>query len=266
MKMILVNNLQSADLSWSWTPRNLSLIVWGRVIFTCEQLPFFLLFSKTTLSLYACVKEECNFEIKRKVVFLLNGNLWDLLHANQNTHVKDTLLHGLCIYLCPYQITTVMAAIYFKDVPYIFSGLHWYSLKDAVTAWHQLSPCVETATFHQQSLPLGWASQALCKVTSPLRPYPPTLDRKVGPLHVFNPTFFQDTNIAAFNWLQFYRRVCPRCDCSKMKEHQCWAWMFPIQLPVAPSFYFESVFHLSMGFPNDSGNPGFFSLVFTGDL
>lgn len=88
----------------------------------------------------------------------------------------------------------------------------------------------------------------------------PPLNRKIGPLHVFNPTFLQDTNISAFNWLQFYRRVCPRCDCSKMKEHQCWTWMFPIQLPVAPSFYFESFFHLSMEFPSYSGNPGFFPL------
>ena len=78
--------------------------------------------------------------------------LWDLLHANQNTHnVKDTLLHSLCIYLCLYQVATVKAAIYFKTVPYIFFGLHWCSLKGAVTAWHQQSPCMETATFFIRS-------------------------------------------------------------------------------------------------------------------
>lgn len=39
--MILANHLQNADLSWSWTPRNFSRIVWSRAISTCKQLPFF---------------------------------------------------------------------------------------------------------------------------------------------------------------------------------------------------------------------------------
>lgn len=171
--------------------------------------------------------------------------LWDLLHANQNScNMKDMLLHSLCIYLCQYKVATVKAAIYFKTVLYIFFGLNCYSLKGAVTAWHQWSPCMETATLfissHCHLLCCLWA-ELLRLCVGWLLFFPP-LDRKVGPLHVFYPTFLQDTNISAFNWLQFYRRVCPRCGCSKMKEHQCWAWMFPIQLPIAPSFYFESFF------------------------
>lgn len=114
---------------------------------------------------------------------------------------------------------------YFRTVPCIFFGLHWYSLKGAVTAWHWQSPCMEAATLF-----ISRNSHLLCCLWDELLGlcigwvfFFPPLDMKVGPLRVFNPTFLQDTNISAFNGLQFYRRVYPRCDCSKMKEHQCWA-------------------------------------------
>lgn len=76
---------------------------------------------------------------------------------------------------------------------------HCCSLKGAVTAWHQQSPRMETATLFISShclLGCFWAELLrLCVGWL----FFSSLDRKVGPLHVFNPTFFQDNNISAFN-------------------------------------------------------------------
>lgn len=153
--------------------------------------------------------------------------------------------------------STIKAAIYFNTVSYIFFGHHWYSLKGAVTAWHQQSG-METATHFMSShchlLFHLWAELLRFSVL-----FFSLWTGKQGFCMCLALHFCRILIFLLLIDCSFTAECVPDVIALKWKSTSVGLECFPskYQLPLHFPWKF---FLLSVAFPNDSGNPGFFPL------